>query len=107
MSLFYRFAVDKQHGEVLNLSRVSRADMGSYLCIASNGVPPSVSKRIVLDVECKCDIEKITTIFRKSSKHITNTERVENKVKRAFTRDRKPSNQNMTCYYINAFKIFF
>ncbi|MPC76060.1 hypothetical protein E2C01_070461 [Portunus trituberculatus] len=27
--------------------------MGAYLCIASNGVPPSVSKRITLDVECK------------------------------------------------------
>ncbi|KAK3852396.1 hypothetical protein Pcinc_041016 [Petrolisthes cinctipes] len=25
--------------------------MGAYLCIASNGVPPSVSKRITLDVE--------------------------------------------------------
>lgn len=42
-------------GNVLNLIRVSRADMGSYLCIASNGIPPSVSKRIVLDVECKYD----------------------------------------------------
>lgn len=51
--LFFFPAVDRQHGDVLNLNRVSRADMGSYLCIASNGVPPSVSKRIVLDVECK------------------------------------------------------
>ncbi|XP_011503875.1 PREDICTED: lachesin-like [Ceratosolen solmsi marchali] len=25
--------------------------MGAYLCIASNGVPPTVSKRIIVDVE--------------------------------------------------------
>lgn len=40
-------------GEVLPLSKVSRNEMGAYLCIATNGVPPSVSKRIILDVECK------------------------------------------------------
>lgn len=27
--------------------------MGAYLCIASNGVQPSVSKRIMLNVHCK------------------------------------------------------
>ena len=27
--------------------------MGAYLCIASNKIPPSVSKRITLIVECK------------------------------------------------------
>ncbi|GAB0087297.1 uncharacterized protein DMENIID0001_015910 [Sergentomyia squamirostris] len=32
-------------GERLALHNVQRTDMGSYLCIASNGVPPSVSKR--------------------------------------------------------------
>ncbi|XP_018565621.1 lachesin-like [Anoplophora glabripennis] len=32
-------------GEVLTLMNVQRTDMGAYLCIASNGVPPSVSKR--------------------------------------------------------------
>ncbi|XP_046673781.1 lachesin-like [Homalodisca vitripennis] len=37
-------------GAVLNISRVNRLHMGAYLCIASNGVPPSVSKRIVLIV---------------------------------------------------------
>lgn len=29
--------------------------MGSYLCIASNSVPPSVSKRISLNIHCKYD----------------------------------------------------
>ncbi|XP_049542155.1 lachesin isoform X2 [Anopheles darlingi] len=38
-------------GEVLHLTKVSRNEMGAYLCIATNGVPPSVSKRIILDVE--------------------------------------------------------
>ncbi|XP_043069070.2 lachesin [Drosophila bipectinata] len=37
-------------GEVLKLSKISRNEMGSYLCIASNGVPPSVSKRISLSI---------------------------------------------------------
>lgn len=37
---------------MLKLTRVTRAHMGPYLCIASNGVPPAVSKRIVLNVYC-------------------------------------------------------
>ncbi|XP_014252970.1 lachesin-like isoform X2 [Cimex lectularius] len=40
-----------QEGEQLNLTRISRNEMGAYLCIASNSIPPSVSKRIILDVE--------------------------------------------------------
>lgn len=42
-----------QDGEELIFPKISRTDSGAYLCIASNGVPPSVSKRIILDVECK------------------------------------------------------
>lgn len=34
----------------LTFHRVTRQHMGSYLCIASNGVPPTVSKRITLIV---------------------------------------------------------
>ncbi|KAI4490242.1 hypothetical protein M0802_010820 [Mischocyttarus mexicanus] len=37
-------------GELLVLSKITRSEMGAYLCIASNGVPPSVSKRIMLHV---------------------------------------------------------
>ncbi|KAM7354432.1 dpr-interacting protein eta isoform 1-T4 [Cochliomyia hominivorax] len=37
-------------GTNLVLPRVKRQHMGAYLCIASNGVPPSVSKRITLIV---------------------------------------------------------
>ena len=42
----------KYEGENLSISRVSRAQMGAYLCIASNDVPPTVSKRISLNVNC-------------------------------------------------------
>lgn len=48
------FTVNIYDGETLSLVKISRLEMGAYLCIASNGVPPSVSKRIIVDVECKC-----------------------------------------------------
>ncbi|XP_065212014.1 limbic system-associated membrane protein-like isoform X2 [Planococcus citri] len=38
-------------GEVLHITKVSRLHMGAYLCIASNGVPPSISKRVELRVQ--------------------------------------------------------
>ncbi|KAL2751131.1 opioid-binding protein/cell adhesion molecule isoform X3 [Vespula maculifrons] len=37
-------------GSYLEITDVTRLHMGPYLCIASNGVPPTVSKRIVLIV---------------------------------------------------------
>jgi hypothetical protein len=40
-------------GEVLLLTNVVRSDMGNYLCIATNGVPPSVSKRFAINVHCE------------------------------------------------------
>ncbi|XP_011342800.1 lachesin isoform X2 [Ooceraea biroi] len=40
-------------GEQLHLKGVQRQEMGSYLCIASNGVPPSVSKRYYVNVRFK------------------------------------------------------
>ncbi|XP_076222593.1 lachesin [Nomia melanderi] len=38
-------------GETLEMTRISRLDMGVYLCIATNGVPPSVSKQIKVSVD--------------------------------------------------------
>uniref|UniRef100_T1DFY0 Putative lachesin n=1 Tax=Cupiennius salei TaxID=6928 RepID=T1DFY0_CUPSA len=38
-------------GEYMNITKASRLNMGAYLCIASNGVQPSVSKRIMLNVK--------------------------------------------------------
>lgn len=43
--------VTEWEGETLELTRISRLDMGAYLCIASNGVPPTVSKRIKVSVD--------------------------------------------------------
>ncbi|CAK9813617.1 Ntm [Anthophora plagiata] len=37
-------------GSIFNITKVNRLQMGAYLCIASNGVPPTVSKRIMLIV---------------------------------------------------------
>jgi len=37
-------------GPIVSLQNVARSDMGAYLCIAQNGVPPTVSRRITLDV---------------------------------------------------------
>nr|XP_031839557.1 lachesin-like isoform X1 [Nomia melanderi] len=39
-----------QSGEKLEFTRVNRKQMGAYLCIASNEVPPAVSKRVSLRV---------------------------------------------------------
>ncbi|KAL1124061.1 hypothetical protein AAG570_001831 [Ranatra chinensis] len=45
--------VTSVEGEVLTLSKVTRSEMGVYMCIAGNGVPPTVSKRLMLHVHCK------------------------------------------------------
>ncbi|KAG8192552.1 hypothetical protein JTE90_015187 [Oedothorax gibbosus] len=45
-----RNIVSRVEGEYLNMTQVTREDMGAYLCIAKNGVQPSVSKRILLQV---------------------------------------------------------
>ncbi|XP_016838656.1 lachesin [Nasonia vitripennis] len=37
-------------GEELHLTKIKRDQMGVYHCIASNQVPPSISKRIIVDV---------------------------------------------------------
>ncbi|KAL7642465.1 UNVERIFIED_CONTAM: hypothetical protein RMT77_007026 [Armadillidium vulgare] len=49
--------VSTVEGEILNLSKVKRQDMGPYLCIANNKIPPSVSKRIMLRVNFKPVLE--------------------------------------------------
>lgn len=54
-------SVNEWEGETLEISRISRLDMGAYLCIASNAVPPTVSKRIKVSVDCKCPF--ITIFF--------------------------------------------
>ncbi|XP_078034686.1 lachesin [Augochlora pura] len=43
-------SVTEHQGEDLKLTKISRHEIGVYLCIASNGVPPAVSKRISINV---------------------------------------------------------
>ncbi|XP_053691699.1 lachesin-like [Sabethes cyaneus] len=42
--------VSSVEGSSFSIPKVNRLHMGAYLCIASNGVPPSVSKRVMLIV---------------------------------------------------------
>lgn len=49
----FGFSVDTFSGDNLTLVKLDRKQMGAYLCIASNDVPPAVSKRITLNVNCK------------------------------------------------------
>nr|XP_018902166.1 PREDICTED: lachesin-like isoform X1 [Bemisia tabaci]XP_018902167.1 PREDICTED: lachesin-like isoform X1 [Bemisia tabaci]XP_018902168.1 PREDICTED: lachesin-like isoform X1 [Bemisia tabaci] len=51
ISVDKRTKVKEYIGEHLNISKVYRSEMGAYLCIATNGVPPTISKRIIVDVE--------------------------------------------------------
>lgn len=46
-------AVASYEGEMLSLVKVTRSEMGAYLCIAANGVPPSVSKRMMVHIHCE------------------------------------------------------
>ena len=45
--------VSSVSGPSLVLDSVAQQHIGSYLCIASNGVPPSISKRVDLRVQCE------------------------------------------------------
>ena len=40
-------------GSTLPLKEVNQRSAGGYLCIASNGHPPSISKRVTVDVNYK------------------------------------------------------
>ncbi|XP_031623128.1 lachesin-like [Contarinia nasturtii] len=44
-------SVNVVDGEMLTITKVSRLHMAPYLCVASNGVPPSISKRVLLRVQ--------------------------------------------------------
>ncbi len=47
------FVVTSYNGSTFTIQRVDRLHMGAYLCIASNGIPPTISKRVMLIVHCK------------------------------------------------------
>ncbi|KAJ2952302.1 hypothetical protein O0L34_g4585 [Tuta absoluta] len=52
-------SVSKWSGVWLNMTEVTREMSGAFLCIATNGVPPSVSKRILLRVLCKPSVRVV------------------------------------------------
>lgn len=52
-TFFFTCSVPEWEGETLEITRISRLGMGAYLCIASNGVPPAVSKQIKVSVDCE------------------------------------------------------
>jgi len=51
-------SVTSVEGPELILRRLTRADMGAYLCIATNGIPSPVSKRIMVHVHCESKMHK-------------------------------------------------
>ncbi|XP_011500615.1 PREDICTED: lachesin-like [Ceratosolen solmsi marchali] len=51
ISINKTLSVNEWVGSTLEMTRISRLDMGNYLCIASNSVPPSVSKQIKVSVD--------------------------------------------------------
>lgn len=55
--------VDTYNGSMMHFWRLDRRQMGAFLCIASNDVPPAVSKRIILNVNCEYTFNAIFTIF--------------------------------------------
>ncbi|XP_058825506.1 lachesin-like [Topomyia yanbarensis] len=55
--------VDTHIGNFLNLSSVDRRQMGAYLCIASNEVPPAVSKRVYLNVHFAPNVTTAKTLL--------------------------------------------
>jgi len=44
---------ERYEGNRLTIPQVTQDDMGGYLCIASNKVPPAMSKRVYMYVQCK------------------------------------------------------
>lgn len=40
-------------GHTLNITRVNRVHMGSYQCMANNGIPPAASQTFGVEVHCK------------------------------------------------------
>lgn len=54
-------------GERLSLTGVQRSEMGGFLCIASNGIPPSVSRRYDVQVNCKWfrDISQLVELIER------------------------------------------
>ena len=58
-----RILTNKTEGELLDIVRVTRVHSGAWLCIAHNGIMPSVSRRILLNVRCKFYLHFLYPLF--------------------------------------------
>jgi hypothetical protein len=52
-TLLFNFSDERYEGNRLIIPQVVEDDMGGYLCIANNKVPPAMSKRVFMYVQCK------------------------------------------------------
>ena len=57
-ALFFSFAEKTVFGSNLEMKSVTREEMGAYMCIARNGVPPATSKIFKLTVNCKYEMNR-------------------------------------------------
>ena len=64
-------------GNSLLIPSASRVHIGTYYCIASNGVPPTKSKTIKLEVQCECSSLLCSPRARHSLWNISQGERGE------------------------------
>ena len=61
---FHIFLVRRVKNDTLVLSKISRSQMGNYLCIASNRYSPLVSHSIMVNINCKYnEIPYIMALF--------------------------------------------
>ena len=63
-------------GASLRLEKISRLNMGDYLCVASNGIPPSASNRFSIKVQCKSHhcLGLLTNMLSSSSSDVLDPE---------------------------------
>ncbi|XP_033362953.1 uncharacterized protein LOC117241080 [Bombus vosnesenskii] len=67
----WKSALKTYVGETLELTGVLRQEMGTCLCIDSNNVPPTVSKRYSVQVHCKQNKNLPSTVAGDISSELT------------------------------------
>ena len=56
-TFLYSFSsVTNEMGSILNITQINRQHMGSYVCEANNGIPPSATKIFKVQVHCEYSI---------------------------------------------------
>ena len=55
---FVHLSVSIVESSELRLPKISRLHMGDYLCVASNGIAPSTSKKFRIRVQCESGLCK-------------------------------------------------